>query len=501
VCEPFGVCCLLDGTCIDTGANGAITEAECLAQGGCFAECVPSCDDDGTGNPVVCDLGACCFGEDCVELPQLCCEQDGGVFKGVGVPCTPNPCVINCRGACERKGSLLIFSKVDVRYDQAGNVVQDTFIQITNDYIENVRVQMYFVNGDDPVFDAGGNLVEPGWNSLDNEIELTKDQTFAWSAATGSGLVSPWSVLDPGSPPGRPADDGTGENMLRGFILAWAVNAENEEIRFNHLAGTGTLLRYNEYGRAWEYTACAFNVPSSVAPHGAALGSPGTLFLDGSEYCAPGDLLVQTFQAVGSNAYSNNMVSVVSDTDVTLHPVDTDLRQNAPDAGPVATKAEYTVWNENENKFSGAFRCVYCWDQTLLSDYGAPNHFTIAALQTNFGKFRIDGIEGEQCDVELPNGQFLTARKAAMIGLRAQMMFFGGGDAVPDTAASGVNMRWAGLEPAIIRYQVLDVPPPEAPAGPAGARNPFEAAEMLFDDILEEIEAMRRDEARRGTVN
>lgn len=494
VCEPFGYCCLLDGTCENT------TQSQCDDLGGCFRECV-FCEDAS----VSCEPGACCIGEECEFIPEICCDDFGGVFKGVGVPCEPNPCVVNCRGGCEEKGSLLVFSKIDLRFDASGELLQDTWLQIVNDYPQDVRVQLYFVNGDDPIFDAEGNLLEPGWNSFDNEIELTQDQTIAWSSANG-GPVSPFTNLDPGTPPGRPVGDGSGEYMLRGFMLAWAIDfdgSEKDEIRWNHLAGTGTLIRYNEGGRAWEYNACAFQVPASIVGHGEFTGTPGTLFLDGSEYCGPGNVLMQTFQASGSTAYSGPFggPDVVSDTDITLHPLNTDLTREGV---PATTKAEYLIWNENEVKFSNTFRCIYCWDQTFISQYDQPNSFELLTLQTNFGKFRVDGKEGPQCTVLLPDGTELIAAEEPMVGLRAQHLFFGSVPAGPgsESAAAGVNMRWLGSEPAIIRYKVIDEPPQEGPAGGGDKpENPFEAAEMLFEDIADAIENMRREQRDRRIGN
>ena len=52
-----------------------------------------------------------------------------------------------------QKGSLLVYPKVELRWDAAGNMIQDTFVDITNDYPGSVEVQMYFVNGD-PALDA-----------------------------------------------------------------------------------------------------------------------------------------------------------------------------------------------------------------------------------------------------------------------------------------------------------------------------------------------------------
>ena len=46
------------------------------------------------------------------------------------------------------KGSLLVFPKVELKWDENRDLVQDTFIEITNDYPGDVRVQLYFINGD-----------------------------------------------------------------------------------------------------------------------------------------------------------------------------------------------------------------------------------------------------------------------------------------------------------------------------------------------------------------
>lgn len=55
------------------------------------------------------------------------------------------------RLSASEKGSLLIFPVVEVRWDSEGNLLQDTFLDVTNDYPGQVRVQMYFVNGDPPL--------------------------------------------------------------------------------------------------------------------------------------------------------------------------------------------------------------------------------------------------------------------------------------------------------------------------------------------------------------
>ena len=59
---------------------------------------------------------------------------------------------LNDRGSASEKGSLVIYPKVELRWNAAGDtLIQDTFIDLTNDYPEDVKVQMYFINGDAPL--------------------------------------------------------------------------------------------------------------------------------------------------------------------------------------------------------------------------------------------------------------------------------------------------------------------------------------------------------------
>ena len=55
------------------------------------------------------------------------------------------------RVSATEKGSLFFFSKVEIRWDRDCELIQDTFLSLTNDYPKDVRVQMYFINGDAPI--------------------------------------------------------------------------------------------------------------------------------------------------------------------------------------------------------------------------------------------------------------------------------------------------------------------------------------------------------------
>jgi hypothetical protein len=132
-CDPnpctVGACCFFDGTCdelnraqcsaqggtflgegVSCGPNPCTyVSACCLSSGNCLQAAWPACLNLGgeflgwPGQPPVpcepnpCLPGACCLGEACQQLPSYDCEQEGGLFVGVGIPCDPNPCTV---GAC-----------------------------------------------------------------------------------------------------------------------------------------------------------------------------------------------------------------------------------------------------------------------------------------------------------------------------------------------------------------------------------------------------------------
>jgi len=402
------------------------------------------------------------------------------------------------------KGSLVVYPKVEIVWNRQGQILQDTFIDLTNDYPEDVLVQMQFVNGDPAEMDAmpfDGDCVDNvcipfdpevphpsnfcycdsgvpcderphlgGCNSVDVMIQLTANEPTYWAASTGLPKgTSPFPILDPGTPNGRPmgfdAYQGTAcERVLRGYILAWAVNSNGEQIAWNHLKGDALVVDYQRQA-AWEYNAFAF------AAHSAALGdliwpegySPATLQLDGSMYDYAFDKLLLDFYAYDPNrtpdepgpfdqangpggAYWFAEVR----TDLTLLPLDIDLRQDGN--GPVTTKANFDIWNMNEWKFSGTHRCVTCWDQEWLDEYDAPNHFLRDNLQTNKGKARIDGIASSVC----PGSQ-----ETPLIGVAMKEIRFA---KAPVFAKAGMNLVGMGTQEATIYADVTMQPPDEKDA-------------------------------------
>ena len=132
-----------------------------------------------------------------------------------------------------------------------------------------------------------------------------------------------------------------GAQRTAGELKCWAVTADGStEQHYNHLFGTASIGDYYTY-QAWEYTATAFQALGAATLTGTALGSPGVLNLDNSEYDACPNILLGNFIPTG---YTDNH------TQVTLASCNQDLRQAYT---PTITKLTWTFWNQDE---SGADR-------------------------------------------------------------------------------------------------------------------------------------------------
>lgn len=504
--EVIAACCFNDGSC------QVLDPVVCAEMHGVPQAGIASCDPNPCPQP-----RACCLSDgSCVDLiPSRCMGMDGVVQKE-GELCIPDQ--IDCKpdpepGSCNEKGSLLVFSKVEIRWDDQGNLIQDCFVQLTNDYPYDVKVQLYFINGDeplDPVLGEFGGLIErghPGWNWVDNLITLTNDQSIYWSVATGQPAgTSPFgSSLDPGFPPGRPCPDIPDERCMRGYIVGWAVNSATLPIRWDHLSGEVTFVNYAQQF-AWAYTACAFAVADPAVAHNEVVGDQNpadgfaVLNLDGCDYEAVPDMLHMCFLTDGSARFSEPNEPVITRGDLTLHPVSGDFRQETD--GPITTKASITVWDPMEHKFGGPERCITCWDQTLFAQYAEPpgfdsNNLLMGVLGAEFGKARIDGLASQLCnedfdpnnnaDFPFPPGEGdpidprdVISTDAALLGLRVHFLqFANAGVASADTnAAAGINLTGMGKQTATIKYDVVGFPPsgPDAPGW--NGRTPVGADEV-----------------------
>jgi hypothetical protein len=421
------------------------------------------------------------------------------------------------RVSASQKGSVLIYSKIEIKWENVGGqweVIQDTFLDMANDFPENVRVKGYLINGDTELEEICGgepedcvNMLiqeeEPGWNTANCAFTLTGNQPSFWSAAqgftgdlafgNGGFTCQSFTLLDPIGP-GRPdLESGDPDNfrVLRGYAIFWAEGLFPLQvpppggdthvflpINWNHLKGDAVIVNY-KYGTAWEYNAWAFRALVGVRGEPTTLETPfgsqwmARLALDGIVYDAAFSSLLLDFYGTGSTALSGGGVDVVVDTDLTVHAVSADVRQDG--CGPVLTKVEAEIWNEFETKFSGTRRCVCCWDQTMLDDWvrsvSVPNHFTRSALRTDKGKARLVGLASVECDYESLCGPtaalkrfrpgcqqpsstagLLQSENAALLGLATKFLAFDGADEYEATA--GMNLVGMGEMRADIVYML-----------------------------------------------
>lgn len=344
-----------------------------------------------------------------------------------------------------QKGSLLYWSDVEVKFDQDGFLVFDTFIELTNDSNDSTYVQLYFVNGDAPLAEIRSGafpfeLLErahPGWNFVDAQIFLSPNKPTFWSAASGNNgggdtlQVPPFGNLDAdpqpvGSPDhlgdGRLDPDnealGTTNRTVRGFIVGWTVVIAGQERTHNHISGSAMKVDY-QHTAAWEYDAFAYK--RLVTTDG-----DGVLNLDGVEYDASPARLQLDFYSVPTTLSSApgggpNPSALVVDTDLTVHLAGADFR--AVGGGPQTTWVLVDLWNQNEDRFSGTSRCLTCWDQTLLRDYMGvgvvtANHFLRANIGTDKGKARLTGNGGVAC----PNVLTIDDLEDTLIAVQAPIL-------------------------------------------------------------------------------
>jgi hypothetical protein len=268
-----------------------------------------------------------------------------------------------------QKGSLLIYPRVDI-------ATGDTLVTMVNDYAAGViRVKCYYQASDPVTTPYTGTLagLRPLKHKRDFEIELTHNQPISWLASSGRGidgaLVAPGLLL--------PFPDGAQRNAAE--LKCWAVTPDGSTERVhNHLFGTASVMNFTT-GQAYEYTAYAFQARGNQSD---ALGSPGVLNLDNSEYDSCPAIVVGDFIPVGAPSPFG------SATQVTLASCTQDLRQAYT---PTITKLTYTFWNADEVPMTGAHQCADSWYETTFPQTGPANlnNAGFAALGTFSAYFRI----------------------------------------------------------------------------------------------------------------
>ncbi|MCG3129125.1 MAG: hypothetical protein CHACPFDD_04034 [Phycisphaerae bacterium] len=350
------------------------------------------------------------------------------------------------------KGSLLFFPRVELRWAdlnddgdiEVDELVQDTVITLSNDGPSAVRVFMLAFNGDPEEFEDGDSCFHKGCNLFDYVGPLTQENPCYWSMASGRPGIGvpaiplpPFSVLDhTRCGPGRPDPEGSKDRVLRGFLVVFAVNSAEQQIRWNHLTGSATIVNYRDQ-LASKYLPWSFR--AIVGEQGAVIGKPGGLRM-GKEYdFAPGKLLLEFFaeDAVLRTA-NEGFETAIGTTDLTLVIASLDAR--ATSNGPLTTRLDMAVHNQNEVRFSFNAPCFTCWLHESLTSIHLV--FNRTFMQTNAGKVRIDGRSSTTPCV---------GNQAALLGVAVEQIIY---DPNGLPRLDMVSSPLVGLESegAIIRY-------------------------------------------------
>lgn len=289
-------------------------------------------------------------------------------------------------GNTSQKGSLLIFPLIDIRGEDA----RTTIIDISNDSNLSVYVNCNYVN------EKKGRI--------DFHFTLTAKDTASWDVLTHSGAISPAVFPNNGTfPYGNPD---------RGELICFAVDATDaNQVRFNHLSGTATVVYFtdtdaNQPRQAFKYNAWAFTAESTAVPpppDGTPVGTPGNIVLSGNgdgTYDACPAYLIANFSPSGASlggiSYLDNNLSVSI--------CKQDLRQ---DFVLRFTKLEFEVWNEYETEYSGSFQCTDSvrtldldrGDQPGVNGIVGPENFSFGVLETANARFQVAGVSSTQCQV------------------------------------------------------------------------------------------------------
>jgi len=321
------------------------------------------------------------------------------VFFVVGVVGLAAAAPANNVANTSQKGSVLIFSKIDIT-EVDGGPIRDTIVAISNDYFEDVQVKCYWV--------------DKFQNIQDFMFKVTANQPAWFSAKTGLNNFDaiPIEVVPFAGPVGE--------------LKCWAVDAAGaNQINFNHLYGTATVFDFNN-ASAYEYNSWNFQARTGV--RGDPVGVAGNILLDGVAYDACPQYLLFNFPAVGADfGFFNNV-------DLTLVPCKQDLRQ---DRKPTFTKAKFDIWNENETKYTGAYQCIKCWFESYLDkiQVGAKK-FTFTELHTTMGRFRVQGVASTVCTP--------VALASPLVGVSAELIAFGFEKV---DAVAGTTPNSAGTDP------------------------------------------------------
>jgi hypothetical protein len=122
---------------------------------------------------------------------------------------------------------------------------------------------------------------------------------------------------------------------------------------------------------------------------------------------------------------------------------------------PTWTRLAFDVWNEDEDKITGAWECADTWHELfLVSNTAAPNwpfptadagssNFSIDTLGTPVGRYRVQARAGTECRPLV--GADTVA--VGLLGIQSTDIAVGGG-----IASIGANLATVGQFNGVIRW-------------------------------------------------
>jgi hypothetical protein len=131
------------------------------------------------------------------------------------------------------------------------------------------------------------------------------------------------------------------------------------------------------------------------------------------------------------------------DNDLSVVSCNQDLRQ---DFVLHLTKLQFTVWNANENSFTGSYQCVDSVNTVGLSAEEntvmvAPSNFDFATLRTPNARFQVQGVASTQCP---------KSENAGLLGVSTRSL--GILDPVGEEAELGNSTRTAGSQSGFVMW-------------------------------------------------
>lgn len=137
----------------------------------------PVIGDDTPGKPNAAGSGACCDGLNCTVQLRTDCEAAQGIYRGTGVPCSPNPCNLTCFTIADAKAAA-VDTEMRVCNVVVTNVIDtissanDASLQV-QDPVSGLGLTIFGANAiiEQMIVDAGGTLVNPAL-ALGRKIDI-----------------------------------------------------------------------------------------------------------------------------------------------------------------------------------------------------------------------------------------------------------------------------------------------------------------------------------------